>query len=76
MSRLIALAVVFGGLYWLWQRWQRSTTISQDTRDTYNPERLTQCPRCDAMLPESLDQQAEVAESCDHGERCPLKQSQ
>jgi|GEM_PF-3255923 len=78
MSRLIALLVVFGGIYWLWQRWQRNTLNhsgsdpSQNRQSTKN-QRLTQCPRCDAMLPESSAQQKVIAESCDQGEHCPLR---
>lgn len=77
MSRLIALFVIFGGIYWLWQRWQKGPSLDHRTEDTTtDSERLTQCPRCDAMLPSSNDQQKEIANSCDHGERCPLKTQQ
>lgn len=76
MGRIIALALISGGIWWLWRRWQLklnhqepSDPTAQTQRET---QRLTQCQRCDAMLPSTANERSEVAKSCEHGERCPL----
>lgn len=76
MSRLIALLAVFGGIFWLWQRWQKEQSLGQDDQQKNSPDRLTQCSRCDAMLPSNSVQQREVANSCNQGDDCPLKNQQ
>lgn len=75
MGRLIALAIVSFAVWKLWQRWQRSLNGPPSAQaPKSSPQKLSQCQRCDAMLPSAQNERQEVARSCEHGDRCPLQQ--
>ena len=75
MGRMIALAIVAAAIWWMWKRWQGGIPAKKQSKSN-QPQRLSQCVRCDAMLPSEPSERQEVAHSCDQGERCPLKQEQ
>lgn len=73
MGRIIAIALVSGVIWWLWRRWQNPTSQIKNQTPS-EPQRLSQCQRCDAMLPSQTEDRKAIASSCEHGERCPLQQ--
>lgn len=74
MGRIIALALVSAGIWWLWKRVSGQPSIQPDSNKKPHSQRLSQCQRCDAMLPSDAYDRREVARSCDHKDRCPLQE--
>lgn len=71
MGRIIALAIVTGAIWWLWRRWQGPAQTQQKPTNL-ETQKLSECVRCDAMLPANPSERKEVAQACSHGKRCPL----